>query len=183
MQRSQSTVSRLASHLAISSLRKSRVISDIIIWKVELVPGAVQFQGYSRYILVTHWNRGIYVILNPRGPWAVASRAVARVLLRARGILNHVDPEGDSDLDYSTTLMHVYVYSNQCRYNYPLRKHNFCVAVARCRSICAIHRLLCASNRCIVCAPIYRSRNRATIDGLCSKQAACAINRTHVNQF
>ena len=35
----------------------------------------------------------------PEGPsWAVASRAVARALLhvRARGILNHVDPEGDS---------------------------------------------------------------------------------------
>ena len=44
--------------------------------------------------------------LEPRNPrdlespralaWTVASRAVARALLRARGILNHVDPEGDS---------------------------------------------------------------------------------------
>ena len=31
-----------------------------------------------------------------------------------------------TDLDYSNA--HVYVYSNQCRYNYPLRKRSFCVA-------------------------------------------------------
>ena len=56
--------------------------------------------------------------------------------------------------------------------------------VARGRSICAIHRLLCENNRSIVCAPIYRSRNhrwiaQQSID--CSKQLARSIEHMHVN--
>ena len=55
--------------------------------------------------------------------------SVARVLLRARGYsrsrrsrrLQYL-----TDLDYSNAQ--VYVYCNQCRYNYPLRKRSFCVA-------------------------------------------------------
>ena len=38
-----------------------------------------------------------------------------------------------TDLDYSNAA-HVYVYSNQCRYNYPLRRRSFCVATGSFRN-------------------------------------------------